>query len=164
MHLQKVQNPPLNALQGGLVVVGLVAAIVVDSLVFRLLAPLLGDTASTLLFWAVGLLIALWTMRRFVMGYSYGMNGSTLRITFSYGRYERLMMDVYLNNVLYTGTLDQMRSRYPNARVRRAIRAKCPIEPLAVAHRDGDSAAILLIQPDETIREALETAARNRKK
>lgn len=70
MHLQKVQNPPLNALQGALVVVGLVAAIVVDSLVFRLLAPLLGNTVSTLLFWAVGLLIALWTRRRFVMGYS----------------------------------------------------------------------------------------------
>ena len=66
MHLQKVQNPPLKAIQGVLaVVLGLIAVIVLASVVLQLLSPWIGAAAASIVFWVVGIGVALWTTRRF---------------------------------------------------------------------------------------------------
>ena len=91
MHLQKVQNPPLKAIQGVLVVLGLIAVIVLASVVLQLLSPWIGAAAASIAFWVVGIGVALWTTRRFIMSYTYALNGVMLKVTFAYGRYERAM-------------------------------------------------------------------------
>ena len=164
MHLQKVQNRPLKAAQGALVVLGLIAVIFLASAAMQLLAPWIGEAAASVAFWAVGIGVALWTMRRFILCYSYALNGVMLRVTFAYGRYERPMRDVYLNSVAFAGALDEARERYPDARVQRATRPGCAFAPLAVAYSDGARFRILLLQPDDEIREALLAAATPKKK
>lgn len=164
MHLQKIQNPRLNTLKGIGVVLGIFAGILAVSIVTELLAPFIGGIASAVIFWGAGALIALWTMRRFILSYTYGLGPNVLRIAFSYGRYERVMTDIYFNNILNAGSLDDMRARYPGARVNRATRSACTIPTLAVAARDNGKPAIYLIQPDEVIRATIEETARKNRK
>ena len=155
MYLQKVRNRKMGALKGLGVVAGIFAALFITTFITQILIPVIGEAISSLLFWGVGALIALWTMRRFVLSYSYGLGANVLRITFAYGRYERVMTDLYFNNIRHAGTLEEMRKRYPSARVNRATRPGCDIEPLAVAARDNGVISIYLLQPDETIRAKL---------
>lgn len=164
MHIQKVQNQRLNALKGIGVVVGIFVAIYAVSIVTSLLTPAIGSLAASIVFWAAGILIALWTMRRFILSYSYGLGSNVLRVAYAYGRYERVMTDIYFNNILNAGGLEDMRARYPGARVNRATRPGCAIPALAVAVRDNGATAIYLLQPDETIRAALEETARKNRK
>lgn len=164
MYQHTVRNRKLSPLQGIGVVALLLAAVFADSLLTKLIAPLTGDGAAALVFWALGILLALWTMRRFVLAYSYSLNSNMLRITYAYGRYQRAMAEIYLNNILSAGALEDVRRRYPDARVSRATRPTCPLEPLAVACRNNGRAEIFVLQPDEKIRQVLmERAKQNRK-
>ena len=164
MHRQRVSNPPIKAVQGLLIVVGLLAVLMLDSAVTRLLAAVIGSTVSALLFWIVGIAVALWTMRRYVLAYSYALSGTMLQVTFAYGRYERAMAQVYLNSVLFTGTPEEAKTCYPDSRKQTAVRPRCEIEPMAAVYNDGRGTVILTLQPDEKIREALNGAARGKKK
>lgn len=164
MHIQKVQSPRLSVLKGIGAVTGIIAVIFAASVITSLLVPLIGSMGATIIFWAVGVLAALWTMRRFVLSFSYGLGPNVLRVAYAYGRYERVMTDIYFNNILNAGSLEDMRARYPNARVNRATRPACSIPELAVAARDNGVPAIYLLQPDDVIRAAIEeTAKKNRK-
>lgn len=164
MHLQKVQNRKLGALKGIGVVLGIFAALFVLTFVTQLLIPVIGEGPSSLLFWGLGALVALWTMRRFILTYSYGMGTNMMRIAYAYGRYERVMVDLYFSNILNAGSLSDMRARYPNARVNRATCRGCDIESLAVAARDNGATAIFLLQPDNVIRAKIEEVAKQNRK
>lgn len=164
MHQQIVKNQPLKTWQGLLVVVGIIAAILLDSLITGLITPLVGGAIAAVFFWGAGILVALWTMRRFVLSYSYVLSGTALKITHIYGRYQRPMEDVYLNTLLACGTPEEMRKRFSGARVSRAVRPKCDLEHFAIAYTSGGNTRILILQPDETIREALTQRARKKGK
>lgn len=162
MHLQKVQNRKLSAAKGLLVVLGIFAALFVLTLISQLLSALVSELAGSILFWGGGVGVALWTMRRFVLTYTYALGTNMMRICYAYGRYERVMTDLYFNNILRIGTLEDMRARYPDARVNRATRPTCPHESLAVVARDNGAPAIFLLQPDEEIKNALIAVVRGK--
>ena len=164
MHLQQIRNAKLSTLKGIGVVLALVAVILLVSVVTDLLTPLIGDLAAAIIFWSAGISVALWTMRRFVLTYTYALGPNVLRISFAYGRYERVMTDLYLNNILNAGSLEDMRARYPGARVNRATRPACAIPVYAVAAQDDGKPTIFLLQPDETIRAKLEETAKSKRK
>ena len=163
MHLQKIRRRT-TALQGILAILAAVAAVALDGFLTSRLRPLLGGPIAAALFWIVGVVLALVMMRRFVLSYAYLLAPGMVRVSFAYGRMERLMLDLYLNNVRYIGTLEEMKKRCPGARVTRATLPDAAYAPLAVAHRDDGKMAILLISPDDEIREALEKTVRARKK
>ena len=164
MHQQKIRSPRLNILQGIGAVLGILLVIFAASVITSMLIPLIGNTAATILFWVIGVGTALWTMRRFILSYTYVLGPNLLRISFAYGRYERVMNDLYFNNILNAGSLADMRARYPSARINRATRPACPFHELALAVRDDGQPAIYLLQPDETIRAALEEIAKKNRK
>ena len=164
MHRQKLRNPKLGTLKGLLIVAFIVAVMLLDSYVVTLIAPYTGDALAMVFFWAAGALLVLWTMRHFVLSYSYTLSSSALHITFAYGRYERTFEDIYLNNIVAAGDLDALKARYSGARICRATRRNSDIPQYAVAANDGSRLVIYLLQPDETIREALENAAMAKRK
>ena len=151
-HQQTVKNPPLKGVQGILVVAGLLAALILDSVLVQLLAPVIGGSNAGLLFWVVGAGVAMWTMRRYVLAYSYATNSNTLQITFAYGRYRRLLEEIYFNNMYHSGTLEEMKKRYPGARVNRAVRRGSEHAELALAYRSNGKTCIIVLQPDDAIR------------
>ena len=162
-HQQTVKNPPLKGFQGILVVAGLMAALFLDSVLVQLLAPVIGSGNAGLLFWIVGAGVALWTMRRYVLAYSYATNSNTLQITFAYGRYRRLMEEIYFNNMYHSGTLEEMKKRHPGARVNRATRRGSEYAELALAYRSNGKTCIIVLQPDETLRGIIAENTRKKK-
>lgn len=163
MYRQLNQNPPIKGMRGLLIVVGIVAAVWLDSLLAQLLTAVVSELVASVFFWGLGVLIALFILRRYVMGYSYSLSSSLLRISHAYGRHERLIEDVYLNAIVSSGSPEAVAKRYPDARVRRAVLPGNPAAPFAVAYRDDGRIVIFHLQPDERIREALEAAGRGRK-
>lgn len=156
MHQQRVQNPKLKPLIGFLVIVGIVAAVLLDSFLAQLLTALVSEKVAAIVFWVLGLCIAMFVLRRFVLSYSYLLSGSVLRVCHAYGRYERLIDDVYLNTLAAFGTPDELKRRYPDARVQRAVLKRCPLETRAVVYRNDQKLSMILFQPDETICKTLE--------
>ena len=160
MHQQKIQNPPVKPLAGLAAVAVILAVLAADLLLSRLLARALGEAAGAVIFWALGLGVALLSLRRFVLSYSYIMSGQLIRVSFAYGRYERVMSDLYFANLLYLGTPAQAKERFPGARVNRAALKRCPLETVAAVYRDGGKPAVYLLQPDDEIRARLEETFR----
>lgn len=151
---QRIAHPPLTGWRGPALILTIAAAMFVGSALFSALEGVMGR-ASSALFIVYGIGVAWYLLNRYVMTVVYTCKGSCLRVCRAYGKYERLMLDVWLNNVKACGTLDAMQRRFPDARVRRAIRKDCPIEPLAVAHAESGKIAILLIQPEAALREVI---------
>lgn len=163
MYRQLNRRPPIKGLRGLLVVLGIVAAVWLDSMLAQLLAGL-NELVAAVLFWGLGALVALYVLRRFVMGYSYAISSTLLRVSHNYGRYERLMEDVSLNSIVCSGEPESVAKRCPDARVRRAVLRQNPAPAFAVAYRDDGKIRILHLQPDERVRAALEAAGKNGKK
>ncbi len=163
MHRQQLHSPKPGTFKGIGIVLALVLAMLLISVVTDLLRPAVGDMFAAILFWGLGVLLALWTMRRYVLSYTYELEANLLRITFAYGRYQRPMTEIYFNNIQNFGAPDDMKARYPGAKIHRATRpGDLPI--MAVACRDNGSTALFHIQPDDQIRARLEEVARKNRK
>ena len=161
MIQQKVQCRPLNGLRGVALVLGVLVAAFIGDTFFSMLQSVAGKAAS-LGFILYGCSVAWFLLTRFVLGFVYTANDSCLRVCRTYGRRERFMCDVWFNSLLAMGSPEDMRARFPGAKVSRAIRYQCALAPLALAYKDDGKAAILIIQPDDTLRARLLKALRSR--
>ena len=154
MHRQKIQNRQPSALQGiGLVLIVALAA-VAGSAFFSRLESRLGTTAS-LLFILYGCAIAWFLLDWYALSFVYTATNDVLRICRAYGKRERFAADIWLNRVVAWGSPEDMKQRYPQARVLKATRAQCEYEPLALVYKDSDSLAAAVIQPDDAMRKHL---------
>ena len=154
MLVQKLRNRQPTALQGLGLVLLIALAAAAGSAFFTLMQRRIGVLASVL-FIAYGCAIAWFLLNWYGLSYVYTATADCLRICRAYGKRERFLADVWLNRVVATGTLEAMKQRCPGARVIRATKAQCPFEPMALAFRDSDSTAILVIQPDEEMKRFL---------
>ncbi len=159
---QKLSNRRPGTL-GGIGLIALVAlAVLAGSAFFSRMEARIG-TLSSLLFIVYGCAIAWFLLDWYASGFTYTANADCLRVCRTYGKRERLMVDVWLNRVIACGTLEEMKRRCPGARVLQATRAQCEYEPLALAYRDSERTAILLLQPDDAMRSHLLGAIRRKK-
>ena len=151
---QRVQNKPLNGMRG-LALIALVAAtVMVGSRFFYFIGQYIGNVSS-LLFICYGALIAWLLLDWYVKGYIYTCDNGCLRVCRTYGRRERFMTDIWLNGVQACGTLDDMRRRFPGAKLQRAVKQECSLEQLAVAYNDAGKITIILLQPNAALREII---------
>ena len=151
MHTQTNQNRQPKGWQGvGLVALVALAAIA-GSAFFTRLQGRLGALASVL-FIAYGCAIAYFLLNWYAMRFIYTANDDCLRVCRAYGKRERFVVDVWLNQVTAYGTPEEVKARCPGAPVTQATRAQCELEPLALAHRQDGKTRILVIQPDDAMR------------
>ena len=148
---QRIHNHRPNALQGVGIVLLIAAAALAGNAFFLWLGQRIGAVSSAL-FILYGCAVAWLMMDRFALGFVYTSNADCLRVCRVYGKRERFMTDVWLNKVQAYGTPEEMKRRFPGARVSRATRRQCPLAPLALAHNSGGRTAILVIQPDDALR------------
>ena len=161
MLQQKLQNPQPDALRGIGIIALTALAVVVGSAAFSRLATRIGTLAS-LGFIAYGCFIAWWLLNRYILAFSYTATADVLRVCRVYGKRERFMTDVYLSTIQAWGSEEDMKRRFPGARVERATRDRCDLQPLALAYKFDGKTMILVIQPDEPMRRHL-TAKRGGK-
>lgn len=156
---QRVTNKPVSGLRG-VALIGLIAAsVIVGSNFFYFVGRWIGSVSS-LLFILFGMCVAWLLLDWYVKGYIYTCGNGCLRVCRTYGKYERFMADLWLNGLQACGTLDAMKSRFPGAKVQKAVKPECPLEPLAVAYNDAGRTAIMLLQPDAAMRETIMKAVR----
>ena len=156
---QRVENRRPGALQGVGIVLLAAAAAVGGSALFSWMGRWLGAVASVG-FILYGCIIAWMLMDRFALAFVYTANADCLRICRAYGKRQRFMADVWLNQVQAYGTPEEMKSRFPGARAARATRPQCPLAPLALAYKSDGKTAIMVIQPDDALRDHLIRAIR----
>ena len=157
---QRVENRSLKGWRGIALVLALAALVILGSCFFTWLGRYIGGAASVL-FIAFGGALAWALLDRCVLAFVYTCNGSCLRVCRAYGKRQRFMLDVWLNSVRACGAPEEMRARFPGARVQRAVRPACPIPPLAVVWQDGGKPSILVLQPGDRLRDVLIRAAKN---
>ena len=151
MIQQRVSHGSLNGWRGVALIAVIALGVILGSNFFYYLGRYIGNAAS-LLFILFGMGVAWFLLNRYVMSFVYVCDGSCLRVRRAYGRYERFMADVWLNGIQACGPLDAMKSRFSGAKVHKAVRPECHIEPLAVVYNDAGRTAILLMQPDDALR------------
>ena len=159
---QKLRNRQPGALGGVGLVLLVVLAVIAGSAFFTRLSARLGTLAS-LGFIAYGCAIAWLLLNWYALTYIYTASDDCLRVCRAYGKRERFVADVWLNQVQGYGTPEEMKSRFPGARVTQATRQQCEYEPLALAYKDSSGPAILVIQPDDAMRAHLIGALRKKK-
>ena len=151
---QRIQNRQPDALRGVGVILGVAAAVLAGSAFFSRLENRLG-TLSSLLFIAYGCAIAWFLLNWYGMSFIYTATDDCLRLCRAYGKRERFMADVWLNRVVAYGTPEEMKERYADAPVTRALRSQCPFEPLAIAYKDSDRIRVAVLQPDDEMKKHL---------
>ena len=159
MLQQKLRNRQPTALQGVGLILLIALAVFAGSAFFTLLQRRVGPLASAL-FIAYGCAIAWFLLNWYALSFVYTATDDVLRICRAYGKRERFAADIWLNRVVAWGAPEDMKQRYPQAKVLKATRAQCEYEPLALVYRDSDSLNIAVIQPDDAMRAHLLGAIR----
>ena len=162
MLRQKIQNRQPKGLQGVGVVALAALATLAGSAFFYRLGARLGSMAS-LLFIAYACAIAWFLLNWYAMSFIYTANDDCLRVSRAYGKRERFVADVWLNQVVAYGAPEEVRERCPGAPVTQATRSQCALEPLALAYREDGRTRIIVVQPDDALRAHLMKVLKGKK-
>ena len=152
---QIVAHKKIHPVMGVLIILLLIAFLLVLNYLLGFLVPFVGRTVSEIFFWLVGALIAWWFLRTYVVKISYEMTEDVLRLCRMYGKRERFIADIYLNRLLYVGTLEEAKKKNPTAKIVRALQATSKIPVTAVAYKTSSDTCIALIQADEQLKARL---------
>lgn len=162
---QVVGHKKMTPARGFLVVLALVAVLVlINYIVLDYLAGWIGYTAASIGFWAIGILLALYVLRVYVVRYGYEIDGGVLRLTRSYGKRERFIEDIYLRQIVFTGAPEAAKKRWPESRRVRALYCRSELPTLAVVYKSGDGVKTALIQADAGTKAQLDAAAKENRK
>lgn len=148
---QIVSHKKIKPLAGVLIILCLIAGLLALDYLLGFLVPLVGRTIAEVVFWLIGALVAWWFLRTYVVKYSYEMNEDLLRLNRMYGKRERFIADIYLNRMLFVGTLEEAKKRNPNAKVVRALQCTSKLPVTAIAYKTSSDISIALIQADEQL-------------
>lgn len=153
---QTVAHKKIGNLHGILLVLGLfVVLALLNYVVLGFLATYIGNAASSLAFWVLGGLIAWGVLRIYIVKYSYELGDEVLRLTRAYGKRERHIDDIYLNNLVFLGTPEEAGKRFPNARRVKAVHARGEYPVVALGYKASDGHRIALIQANDELKNAL---------
>lgn len=117
---------------------------------FRILSAQTAYTIASVAYWVLGGLLGLKFLRDYVLNYLYTANTKQLRIERVYGPGRpRFVEDVYFSRLKSMGEVEELKKRFPGAKVVRATlrREKLPVKALAYDTTEG--VKLLLFQPNE---------------
>jgi len=160
MIRQIVTHRPLTGWRGIALILAIAVGVILLSNLFSALEPVLGSLYASLLFILCGMGVAGFLLNWYVLGFVYHLENGCLHIRRIYGRRERPMADLWLNSILACGTPEAMCQRFPGARMQRAVKRDCPLAPMAIAYKSNGKTALMLLQPEPPLREAVLKAVR----
>ena len=148
---QIVSHKKIHPVVGVLIILLLLGFLLVLNYLLGLLKPFVSQTILEIFFWLVGAAAAWWFLRTYVVKYSYEMTEDVLRLNRMYGKRERFIADIYLNRLLFVGSLEEAKKRNPNAKVVRALQSTCKIPSTAIAYKTSSEVSIALIQANDEL-------------
>ena len=160
---QSIGHKKLNPLQGILLIVALMAILFLANYLaidlfgawFSRYSERAGALAGLISFWVIGGFIALQVLRVYVARICYNMNDDLLRMSRFYGKRERHIEDVYLNQLLFVGTIEDAQKRYGKLRCVKALHRSCKLPRTALVYKNSEGTRMALIQCDDAMKSAL---------
>ena len=160
---QSIGHKKLNPLQGVLLIISLFAALILLNYVaidfvglwFSRISERAGTIAGLVTFWGLGGGIALQVLRVYVARVGYTMNEDLLRMSRFYGKRERHIEDIYLNQLLFVGAPEDARKRYGKLPSVKATHSSCKLARTALVYKNSSGTRMALIQADEALKTAL---------
>lgn len=153
---QVVGHKKLNGLAGFGLILGLVAALIlINYLVIDFLAARVGATAASIGFWVIGGLLAWLVLRVYIVTYSYETGAGVLRLCRHYGKRERFIEDIYLNQIRFVGTPEAAKEKYPKARIVSAVHGSAKLPVTAVVYQTADGLRVAKIQANDELKKLL---------
>lgn len=160
---QVVAHKKLGALQGALLILGLlVVLIALNFLSNALLAQWIGANPATLVFWLLGALLAWLVLRVYIVRYCYTLDGDLLRLSRAYGKRERHIEDIYLTQLLFVGDPAEAKKKFPGAKRLRALHAGTQEPVTAVVYKNPSGLHVALVQLNAELKARLRDRLRNR--
>ena len=148
---QIVAHKKLGNVTGILTVLGLVAALLLLNFCIELAGRLIGATAAAVIFWILGILLALWVYRVFIQAFCFEITPDTLNVSRSYGKRKRFIEEIYLHRVRFVGSPEEAKKREPSLRAIRCLRKDCPFAQTAVIYECASGRRMLIFQPNEEL-------------
>lgn len=162
---QVVGHKKLNDFAGIALVLGLVAVLILlNYLVIDLLAARIGATAASIGFWVLGGLLAWLVLRVYIVTYTYETGAGVLRLCRHYGKRERFIEDIYLNQIEFVGTEEEAKAKYPRTKTVSAVHGSDKTPVTAVAYKTADSVRIARIQANDELKGLLVDQVKANKK
>ena len=160
---QSIGHKKLNPLQGLLLIVCLLAILFLVNYLaidlfgawFSRISERAGGLAGLIAFWVIGGFIALQVLRVYVARISYTLTEDLLRMSRFYGKRERHIEDIYLNQLLFVGAPEDARKRYGKLRCTRATHSSCKLERTALVYKNSSGMRMALIQANDELKAAL---------
>ena len=157
---QRISNPKLKWWQGILLIAGIVLMLMVFQFFASVVSYMTGDMnnygIASIAFWIFGGVIALYLLRRFIMGYEYAVEGINFRIYRIYsGIKPREALNIITRSIEAVGTPEEIEGKYPGSHPSMFIRPKSGLTVYAVAYRMDGRLKVIHIQPDEAMLEKL---------
>ena len=153
---QTVAHKKLGSLQGLLLVLGLVALLVlINYVALELLAKYLGYAAASLGFWILGGFVAWQVLRIYITTFVYELGEDVLRLSRKYGKRERLIDDIYLSRLLYVGSPEEAKKRYPQAVKVNAVQASAKLPVTAIVYQTSSGMRTALLQANDELKAKL---------
>ena len=131
---------------------------------FRILDAQVAYTIASVAYWVLGGLLGLKFLQDYVLNYLYTANTKQLRVERVYGPGRpRFMEDVYFSRLKALGEPEEMKKRFPGAKVLRATLRRATLPVKAMADDSTEGMKILLIQPSEEMWAHLQTVLKGKK-
>ena len=161
MTEQRLNGKKIRPLAGVALILGFVASIILVSWIERAIAISTGFQYGQFAVWIIVAAEVFMIMRLNARGYRYCLKDGAFTVEALYGQRVRPLFSIPVGQIIAFGERDSVFRQYGNAQgFDKAIVRDCPLAPMAIAWKKPDIAqpALLVIQPDESMRAALEAA------
>lgn len=154
---QLVGQNEVSAKTGLIVVLCTLASLYLISALTSLFMKIgMGATVSSIFFWGLGGAVAVIVYYRFVIRYLYTVDGVKLTIERVYHKKPRLMEHIMLRDIVFVGSIERAQKKYGKMKTRRVTRDTNKNEKIALVFKRGGEKEMLIFQPNEEIRKAIE--------
>ena len=160
-HTQIVGKNGLKGWQGLLVVLVVLVSIYALNAVFTFFTVLgLDYLIGSILFWGFGVGIAVFLFYRFAIVYRYDIGEVKLVLSRVYIKNPRVMEEILTREIVFLGTPEEAKKRYPDASVRRALTHRAADPVRALVYVRGKSPRVILFEPNAEMCEAIQAFVR----
>lgn len=152
MYQQIVQGKKISPLMGIIWVVGIVAALMLTSILSQLIARIFAFEYASLLGWGVAALLAVWLMQSRIMEYRYTLSQGRLYLERKFGEHTKVLQQIELCDIAQLGPADELLPRFKKMGPVNNLCLKAnPLPRMLLVYRLQGLTKMALIQPDEEL-------------
>lgn len=150
MTEQRVKAGQITPLQGILLILAILAALLIASGAGAMLSGVIPGVWMQVAIWLVTGLFAFYLMRERIMEYNYTVSSGILYVERLYGIRSKVLLSLPINDIVALGDEKALRAAHPQlGRALNATLKGCPLPRKAVTYKKKGAYEMVILQPDE---------------